>query len=263
MLQGLRIIGSSEKLPFGIPPILYKYREFDNPFHKKIIEDNCVYFAAPNTFPDTKDCHPKEIFPSEAVVRTRFWERSFRDYPCMSFEQREQYVQNLVSTAPILDIETRDALIESIFADYCKCHGVLSVTANPSNDKMWQEYAKGHTGFCVGFDSYKLATVSGAGGPVTYCDELPEIRIWVDSQESEYEKRVFNKERKWDYEQEYRLCKTWPIEVIENGVDRNVFLPEGCIVSVICGCNMKPKDVDEMRRLLARCQPQAKLTIES
>lgn len=245
-----------------LPPLLYKYREFDNPYHRQILTGNCVYFAAPNTFPDSKDCHPKEIFPSEDVVRARFWKSSFREFPCMSFEQRAQYVQELVASAPILNLETRESLIESLFEDYCKCHGVLSVTANPSNDKMWQEYAKGHSGFCVGFDSYKLASVSGAGGPVTYCAELPEIRILVDSKEREYEKRVFYKERQWDYEQEYRLCKTWPLEVIESGVDRNVSLPEGCIVSVICGSNMKQEDVEEMRKLLARSQPQAKLIIE-
>lgn len=36
---------------------------------------------------------------------------------------------------------------------------------------------KCHTGFCVGFDSFKLVAVSGASGPVNYCDELPQFKF--------------------------------------------------------------------------------------
>ena len=263
MQDRLLIIDYTDLNRITLPPILYKYREFDNQYHMRILSDNIVYFAAPNTFSDKKDCHPEEVFPPKEIVFQRYWEKSLQEFPIMTYENRLQYVINQVSSAPILNKETRGALINAIFADYCKCHGVFSVTANPSNDLMWQKYAKGHTGFCVGFDSSKLATVSGSGGPIAYCDEAPKIQIWVDDQETEYFKRVFCKERQWDYEQEYRICKTWSPEVIENGVDRNVCLPEGCIVSVICGCNMKPTNVEKMKKLLARYQPQAKLLIES
>ena len=258
----LHIIGLSDIKRMNLPPVLYKYREFENPFHRKILTDNCVFFAAPNTFPDKKDCHPVEVFPSEGIVREHYWNKSFKEFPWMSIEDRVQFVRNQVLTAPIMDEATRGSLIEVLFSDYCMCHGVLSVTADPSNERMWNEYAKGHTGFCVGFDSTKLAMISGGGGPITYCDELPAIYIWVDSLEVEYEKRVFFKERHWEFEKEYRLTKTWPLSALDYEVERNIQLPEGCIVSVICGRNMKPAYIEELKRILAEKHPQAQFLQE-
>ena len=260
--MGISIIGTSDMRSLKLPPVLYKYREFENPFHRKILIDNCVFFAAPNTFPDKKDCHPEEIFPTEEIVREHYWNKSLKEMPWMPIEARVLYVRNQLSTAPIMDETTRESLIEALFSDYCKCHGVLSVTADPSNERMWDEYAKEHTGFCVGFDSAKLAMISGGGGPITYCDKLPAIYIWVDSPEVEYEKRVFFKERHWEFEREYRLNITWPLSAIDYEVERNIQLPEGCIVSVICGRNMKPSDMEELKRIVAVRHPKARFLQE-
>ena len=262
MEDKLNIIDYSDLNRMALPAILYKYREFDNEYHRRILTDNTVYFASPNSFLDTKDCHPKELFPSEEIVFNRFWEMSIREFPNMSNDRRLKYVNERVSSAQILNRETRDSLIEALFSDYCKCHGVLSVTANPSNSRMWEEYANNHTGFCVGFDSTKLAMASGGGGPVTYTDCIPDIRIWVDSPEEEHVKRVFYKEKKWEYEQEYRLCKIWPLAAIHKKIERNITLPDGCIVSVICGKNMGTGKIEEMRALLNRYQKNAELFIE-
>lgn len=262
MEERLNIIDYSDLSRVGLPPILYKYREFDNQYHTHIITGNAVYFAAPNTFPDIKDCHPEEVFPSKEIVFKRYWEMSLREFPLMPDDSRIQYIQKQVSSAPILDEGTRDGLLEALFSDYCRCHGILSVTANPSNDRMWEDYANNHTGFCVGFDSIKLASISGGGGPVHYCNILPQIRIWVDSTEEEHVKRVFFKEKKWEYEQEYRLCKTWPLFAIKQDVERNIMLPKECIVSVICGKKMRKGEVSELELLIEKYQPQAKLLFE-
>ena len=61
--MGISIIDSSYLESLKMPSVLYKYREFENPYHRKILIDNCVYFASPITFPDKKDCHPEEILP--------------------------------------------------------------------------------------------------------------------------------------------------------------------------------------------------------
>ena len=102
----------------------------------------------------------------------------------------------------------------------------------------------------------------GGGGHITYCDKLPAIYIWVDSPEVEYEKRVFFKERHWEFEREYRLNKTWPLSAIDYEVERNIQLPEGCIVSVICGRNIKPSDMEALKRIVAVRHPKARFLQE-
>ena len=39
-----------------IPTILYKYRDWGNPYNKKLLTDNEVYFASPREFNDPLDC---------------------------------------------------------------------------------------------------------------------------------------------------------------------------------------------------------------
>lgn len=259
----LKIIGHLDTSAINLPPVLYKYREFNNAFHQSIITDNSVYFAAPNTFTDNKDCHPKEVFPSVDIVRQRFWELSLREHPELNRHERERYVHEQTITSPILNPDFREQLLEDIFGDYCHCHGILSVTANPNNDRMWEVYSENHKGFCVGFDSSKLAMIAGGGGPVTYCDNLPEIQIWADDQETEFIKRVFYKERKWEYEEEYRLIKVWPHTSTISDSDRNIKLPQDGIVTVICGKDMPIGHVDALRSLLSQYQPNATLSVES
>ena len=154
-MNQLKIVDRTESDSIVLPPILYKYRSYNDKNHLKIITSNCVYFAAPDSFADKKDCHLEEVFPSEAIVRKRIWENSFKEYPELSTVYRLRFVNNQVANAPILKKGIRDKLIEDLFANYCKCHGVFSVTANSSNDRMWKEYASNHAGFCIGFDSKK------------------------------------------------------------------------------------------------------------
>ena len=261
--SGMTIIEHLDVSAINLPPVLYKYREFNNSFHKSIITNSSVYFAAPNTFPDNKDCHPKEVFPSVSIVRKRFWELSLSEHPEMNRYERDRYVHEQIISAPILNPDIREQLIEDLFGDYCRCHGILSVTANPNNKRMWEEYADDHKGFCVGFNSSKLAMIAGGGGPVTYCDSLPEIHIWLDNQESEFLKRVFYKERKWEHEEEYRLIKVWRYDSDVTNRDRNVQLPPDGIVSVICGKDMPIENVEVLRTLLNQYHPNASLSIES
>ena len=41
------------------PNILYKYRNWDNELHKKVLTDNILYMASPRDFEDIHDCKGK------------------------------------------------------------------------------------------------------------------------------------------------------------------------------------------------------------
>lgn len=47
-----------------VPQVLYKYRDWDNPEHKKVLTDCTLYLASPRDFEDKKDCNVPEKYPS-------------------------------------------------------------------------------------------------------------------------------------------------------------------------------------------------------
>lgn len=59
-------IYSVENIKKNFPEILYKYRDWSDPFHKTILTNQELFFAAPDRFLDKNDCR----FPIE-------WDFSF------------------------------------------------------------------------------------------------------------------------------------------------------------------------------------------
>jgi hypothetical protein len=55
----MEIIETISKKTFeemNLPDTIYKYRNWDDPFHKTIITQQEVYFAKPTSFEDPLDC---------------------------------------------------------------------------------------------------------------------------------------------------------------------------------------------------------------
>jgi len=247
----------------NLPDVLYKYRTYSDQRHLDILTKNCIYFASPDSFEDPLDCRPPEVLPDKEIIWTHFWDIVQREHPSLSYEDKVKLTKTLLKQSPIINPDSRQQLLSELFLDYCRCHGVLSLTADPSNDDMWTKYADNHYGFCVGFDSVRIASISGGGGPVTYCEELPVIHVWVDDTETEHVKRVYYKEKKWEFEKEYRLHKVWPLEALSRPVNRIALLPKKSIVSVICGYNMPKEHINILKQILQKYQPDAVLMIES
>ena len=47
---------SFEEMKGEFPEILYKYRSWDDSFHKKVITHRELFFSPPTWFEDPKDC---------------------------------------------------------------------------------------------------------------------------------------------------------------------------------------------------------------
>ena len=52
-------------IQFKHPSILYKYRNWSNPLHQKILKENKIFLASPRDFEDIYDCNIPEKFPSK------------------------------------------------------------------------------------------------------------------------------------------------------------------------------------------------------
>ena len=96
------------------PKILYKYREFSNPNHRRLLEKGEIYFSS---FDDLNDEKEGKI----PLVYTDINEK-----PLLTAQQTREFIDK-------------------------EKYGILSLSKSSSVSTMWQFYSEGKKGFCVGF----------------------------------------------------------------------------------------------------------------
>ncbi|MES2874336.1 MAG: DUF2971 domain-containing protein [Bacteroidota bacterium] len=124
--------------------------------------------------------------------------------------------------------------------------GVLSLTIEPSESRLWDEYGKNHTGFCVEFDPRLLLKETGSGnGMVSYNEELPEIHPTKYDAGMQSMLQWQFKLNKWSHESEYRstIFKGYPLTEKE----RQYIAPANSIKRIILGALMPTAKEDELK----------------
>lgn len=242
--------------------VLYKYRSWNNPLHRKLLTDCVVYLASPKSFEDTYDCHVPEDFPTLIELPKFFYQKSFEHLPQSATKyDRFLFVLKWCKESPLANREKRDTLSQEMHQKYCQRFGVLSLTADPYNDKMWEKYADHHKGICIGYDKEILEKYVGGAGPVVYTNNLPHVRYFVDDVMVQHCKNTFFKEMRWRFEKEYRMHKLWNIDVSEN--ERNIHIPEEAIVEIILGSQLSTENEDAIRNIAVKKYPKAKILNET
>ena len=199
---------------FPVPDVLYKYREWDRPLHQTILKDRILYLSPPSGFKDKDDCRIPVRFDllSDKEIYKRCLEYSKKINPANSKQQHGRFAKKCFKNSPLRNPKEK-ALIENEFWEkFNREFGVLSMTPNPASYKMWEEYTKGHKGFCVGYRGRELMGKHkrmGGIGKVEYYDKLPIIHPDID-----YDKRavinIFSKLKEWEFEDEFRAAKRTP-----------------------------------------------------
>lgn len=242
--------------------VLYKYRSWNNPLHRKLLTDCVVFMAPPDSFEDSFDCRAPEDFPTLIELLNLFYQKSFEHLPPSATKyDRFLFVLKLLRESPLVHKEKRDTLSQEMHQKYCQRFGVLSLTADPYNDKMWEKYADHHKGICIGYDKEILEKYVGGAGPVVYTNNLPHVRYFVDDVMVQHCKNTFFKEMRWRFEKEYRMHKLWNIDVSEN--ERNIHIPEEAIVEIILGSQLSTENEDAIRNIAVKKYPKAKIISES
>lgn len=185
-----------------IPETLYKYRDWSNKFHKDILLKREVFYSSPDSFEDKYDCKIPiryDLLRHEDLLN-HFFKSSQNVNPHLT---SDEHMDLAIEEANLYDYKYFEA------NDLKKLNsqiGVLSLTANPENIKMWEKYANNNTGFCVGFAGKSLhGALQCRCDKVTYHNELPIILPPPTQTYSEQESlQVFSKLIKWKEEEEYR-----------------------------------------------------------
>ncbi|MBN2729749.1 MAG: DUF2971 domain-containing protein [Bacteroidales bacterium] len=243
---------------FSTPKVLFKYRDWDNHFHKSILLENRIYLSPPRDFEDKMDCNLPEEFPSKNELYDIFLGKSKKKNPTGTRQTHRAFARYWSKKSPLANRQELNRLISEFNDEFNERFGILSVTADCSNEDMWKKYGNDSQGICIGFDTEKLFGVVGGGGEVVYEDKLPVIDFINDDFKTKHVKNIFFKEKSWEYEKEYRLHKFWKDN--PSSEDRNIAMPEGCILKVILGKNISEENKNEITKIMNEKYPKAEIT---
>lgn len=240
-----------------VPELLFKYREAKTENHLRFINNREVFMAAPSMFIDTKDCK----------LTTRYDLLNFKEAFLLGVKLSKHANPNFTEIQHITDSanwatkeiykkpDFYDNFINDANEQYDKRRGILSLTANPCLNKMWDDYADNCKGFCIGYNTKELFKYLGGGGDVVYVDELPIIMpAPIMSEEEILHKTVFYKEKIWEYEEEYRTTKFFTHNASID--DRRITLPKEVFNCVILGRDIKNSNflIENIKKILATFQ---------
>ena len=249
----IEMINSSR---FGeIPKTLYKYRNWDDSYHKRLITHGEIYLSAPKELNDPFDCgidiayHTLVDNPDLELAFCRKTAKNILKN--LSPEQIEVEVQKKVAEGRFRDeafwekqiIFERNAMNEK--------YGLFCITPIHDNILMWAHYSNSHKGFCVGFNSEKLfETVRGRGGNIIYSDYYPEISPLIEDVLELFMHQTNTKAKFWSYEIEYRIFKN-----VDDG--RIKIIPNDVVSEIILGCNISERNKSEIIQIAGELYPQA------
>ncbi|MBV7270561.1 DUF2971 domain-containing protein, partial [Winogradskyella luteola] len=232
------------------PEVLYKYRSWNNEFNKRFITKREVFMASPDMFEDRLDCKiPVRYDLMTPEQAKQVYTRISKLDNTLSRQQKRKRVRQLLDRKEYLDPEFNANYQKIYFSGYFERLGVLSLTAENCLESMWNKYADNGKGFCVGYNSRILFEYLGGGGKVEYVNELPTILPDpIMSREEIRWKQVYFKEKKWEFEKEYRTQKFWEIPATIS--DRQIILPRDAFNCVILGNNMSSDEKNDITQAI-------------
>ena len=242
------------------PKVVYKYRDYSNEFHRRLLSHQELYLASPLSFEDVHDCSLEYEVPAKRELFDFY--RRHLPAKLLNAPRHEQrrYAKMMAKEGLLTNPEEERKVQRKIDERHFLRFGVLSLSKKYDIDYMWERYGNNHKGFCVGFDTKTLCNsgLFGGGGDVVYYDELPFLHV-DDNVDERIAKSIFSKLRiPYEQEQEYRLTKSWQHEATD--ADRTKVVPPDSIVSIVLGRDMEEGVKNEIKEIQANLYGAASLT---
>lgn len=242
-----------------IPPNLYKYRQWNDDYHKMLLTNNELYFSSPAKFNDPYDCglpfkqHPENS--DAAIIKLQMEETAPRRFPNLANDKiaLEEHCAKqvlLIQQNPTSWFEMNWGYTPE---ELHKRFGVLSLTPYYNKYLMWSHYADSHKGFCVEFNTRLVVeSVAGHFQKVEYSENIPYFSIRDSLEDELMTKLIYTKSKLWDYEDEYRLTRIHHSNTVMN------FKPES-LIGIYLGCKMPVEYQMEIIAIAQKRFPWAKI----
>jgi hypothetical protein len=239
----------------GIPKILYKYRDWANEYHQKIILENEIYFPTMSQFNDPYEgkipyrYKEEDLTPDKIFIKMLYMAKN--EHPDWPDNKLHGYVYEHQRKNLLFDESHLKRVFQQTIEDIEKTYGIFALTNEENNFLMWSHYSNSHKGFCIGFNTRILWELTKGGiGPVTYERELPMFSLFEHPLMFSH-KLLSTKSKVWEYENEFRIIKS-------GFARKTIKIPPETIGKIIFGCQMefsiKLKILDFIKTNLKSCE---------
>lgn len=249
-----------DELNQGLPETVFKYRNWIDSKHKRILTHCEIHYASPNSFNSNDECRFYNDYESISkddiylyCMHTAVMEGA------RSQSEIKEKADYLYQINKYDDIEHRQKEEEKTKTMLNDVLSIFSVCKYDNNLKLWQSFSREHTGFCVGIDSKYIMEnpeIMGSCGEVKYFekDEMPKVKPLSFNSDEASEKMmtvIYSLPKIYEPEDEFRFAKM-------HISSQNVILPREAISQVVFGANMSQKHKDEITEIVKKL-PNCKL----
>lgn len=240
-----------------VPKVIYKYRNFKNQDHKKIILDQEIYLSKPSEFLCQYDMN---YVIDREYVKNELNRRKYYKNHLKLDSLYNPTIDRLISENPMTD----DLLLNhenNLKNEYDKIFGVFSASETYRNQRLWKDFGDNRKGFCVGIDFLKAIPINeGFRSKINYVkpEFLPKNKVLDIEGLDEFNKSfinwIFTLPEVYIEEQEYRFTKT-----IFSEFDRKRIIPKDSILEIIIGENMSKTDQEQLIQMVEANLPKTKI----
>ncbi|MBI1768864.1 MAG: DUF2971 domain-containing protein [Bacteroidetes bacterium] len=239
----------------SLPKIVYKYRDWTECNHRKIVSHRQLYIASPKDFNDPFDCritHNFGLLNSDKKIKeyVRVLGDRNRENLATQGQRPEDYADEIFNSIKDNKEEEQKNWDIHTFKMQDDHYGIVSLSAIWDSILMWGHYARNHTGFCVGFNEERLqnSRLFGKGGMVKYRNEFPKVNPIEDYTPQAGFRQTHTKALDWDYEKEYRLFKLFTTKPTKPE-DRIVELDKSFYSEIVIGLKFPDDQVDTIMEI--------------
>lgn len=226
--------------------VVYKYRDWSDENHKRIVTDQLMFFSRPSDHGKDNDIthRANTDYLLDDKNQIEYYKHCFSsEYPLLSKEEMERMAINKLNIRYLNKLEINKST-EEWKERFDKILGLFSTSAVYDNMHLWNCFAANKKGFCVEIDTLLAFPELETMGLVDYVpkEELPKSKIiYTDYNElQQYIKEwLFTLPNRYAKENEYRIIK-----LVYHSEERIVKIPKDAIKTIILG----PKMSEKMKR---------------
>lgn len=235
--------------------IVYKFRNWEDNWHKKLLTENIIHFSSPNVFNDPFDSTIPFRYDlvSDNELINSYYRVIKKENPNLSRREIRELAREEVKKGFVKGPEYLEKAKEITEQYNSKMFGIFSVAGKYDSLLMWSHYANNHKGFCVGLKYELLIDFCTRyffqkekvleSRQIFYQEDYPVLIPTIEDDVEFMIRPLTYKSKIWEYENEYRI-------IVYEGANENVVIPNEIFEGVVLGCKMPTEMKKEIKEIV-------------